>query len=85
MVTKGDGVMDMVERIALAIYAESPASREACMAAARTAVEVMREPTDEMMTAFHIELDRWQNFECDSHDVYRAMIDSILKRTRETA
>jgi hypothetical protein len=96
VVTKGDGVMDMVERVAKALHKSDdarsnvrfrvswedclPAYQEMIRADARAAIEAMREPTPDMT---------WAAFEqalvMDFKPAWYAAIDSILKSTRETA
>jgi hypothetical protein len=82
VVTRGDGVMDMVERVARAIceqeYGDENAGWDNQIPAAIAAIEAMREPTDEMVSA------GLKGFPNVTADLWRIMIDSILKSTRET-
>jgi hypothetical protein len=86
VVTRGDGVMDMVERVARAIckqeYGDENAGWDNQIPAAIAAIEAMREPTDEMCEFAEDNFDRNGDPIAVCH---RAMIEAILKSTRETA
>jgi hypothetical protein len=88
--------MDMVERVARAVYDNSPfiLSEGVCRDIAIAAIEALRDPTDGMLDAAdRVQHDclQWSSEPGEGLDgmdwepAYRAMIDSILKSTRETA
>jgi hypothetical protein len=81
--------MDMVERVARAladearfIYERNP---ERWNDAAIAAIEAMREPTEGMTAAFDEAYAEETACNCEFRNGWHAAIDSILKRTRETA
>lgn len=81
--------MSDLEKVASAIhraigfagdYGQSPFSKEQCAAAARAAVEALREPSEGMVAAAHASMVRENcGYEYSVTLGHRAMIDHILK------
>lgn len=81
--------MNMIERVAAAIFQETDFDglgddvKAAMFNRARKAIEVMREPTDEMWTAGATQvMDPWEwrkdNPNDEGRNIWRAMIDAAL-------
>ena len=89
--------MDMIERVAQRLFQNMAASdngawetadpmiTRACMSYARAAIEAMREPTEEMLTAGEDYTDSRFSEEDDFLNGWRAAIDAALEcSTKQT-